>query len=85
MNDVFEETRTDEPTDTTAIVAQPAVVTRKHVSLADRFVGTIVTQLGQHYKVRKYGVENDWRETETVDLEFADKTRITIQLIRPTT
>jgi hypothetical protein len=67
----------------TAIVGS-SVVSKGHRTLADRFVERVISQLGRPYQIKKYGVDCDWRETESIDLEFDCGTRMVLSVIRKT-
>lgn len=65
----------------TALVVK-SIINKKHTSLAEIFVANVINQLHAPFKIKKYGVESDWRETETAELEFEDDVRLIISVVR---
>lgn len=65
-----------------AELALVAPIGKNHHSIAQVFIDRIMGMLQDNPTLKKYSVEEDWRNSESMELRIDDKTVLQIQLIR---
>lgn len=73
-----------EPIDVEHSIVPRSVITKAHTVIGNQFISTVVDRLSSTgFKVKKYAVDTEYRNRETIHIKFEDDTEIQIQLDRP--
>lgn len=63
-------------------LAEVTPIKKEHGSIAEEFLIRVQGMLNTSFKIKKYAIEDDWRQVESLELQVTEKEKLQIQLVR---